>query len=149
MTAYRESSFKVVRFYFLWSKLEMLPNRSYLKNFSSLSACSPMPTWAFNRLEDLNLFFSLNNIDSHSFFLFQQQLPLALDVVFWAAAIRGCFVATRGVPRSLILSALIQSDSDRRIKMQILARALLAILSLPFSLCGMLRGAELERWPWG
>lgn len=42
-----------------------------------------------------------------------------------------------------------QSDSDRHIKMQILACALLAILSLPFSLCGMLRGKELERWPWG
>ena len=71
------------------------------------------------------------------------------DVVFWVAAIICCLEATLGVMRPLILPAFIQSDSDRHIKMQILVCVLLAILSLPFSLCGMLRGKELERWPWG
>lgn len=71
------------------------------------------------------------------------------DVVFWVSAIIGCMVATLGVMWFLILPALIQSDSDRHIKMQILVSALLAILSLPFSLCGMLSGKELGRWPWG
>lgn len=82
-------------------------------------------------------------------FPISQQLPLKQDVVSRAAAIIGCLVVTHGVVWSLMLPALIQSDSDRHIKMQILACALLAILSLPFSLCGMLRGEELECWPWG
>lgn len=68
---------------------------------------------------------------------------------FLGTAIIGGLVATRGVVWSLLLPALIQSDSDSHIKMQILACALLAILSLPFSLCGMLRGTELDHWPWG
>lgn len=108
----------------------------------------PASSWAFIHLEVLNAFYSLNNIDRPPFPI-SQQLPLTQDVVFWAAAIIGCLVATLGVVWSLILPALIQSDSDRHIKMQILVCALPAILSLPFSLCGMLRGKELERWPWG
>lgn len=64
-------------------------------------------------------------------------------------AIIGCLVLTHGVVWPLILLAPSQSDCDRHIKMQILACALVAILSLPFSLCGVLRGKELESWPWG
>lgn len=77
-------------------------------------------------------------------FSISQRLPLMQDVVFWVAAITGCLVPTHGVAWSLALPALIQSDSDRHIKMQILACALLAILSLPFSLCGMLRGKGIR-----
>ncbi len=43
-------------------------------------------------------------------------------------------MATRGVVRSPALAALIQSDSDRHIKMQILACALLAIFVTSFLL---------------
>lgn len=68
---------------------------------------------------------------------------------FWMVAIIGCLAGALEVIWSLIPAALIQSDSDRRIKMQIHVCALFAILSLLFSLCGMLRGEELERWPWG
>lgn len=80
---------------------------------------------------------------------FSLQLPSQTGCCFLGEGYYSCLLATRGVVWALIPAALIQSDSDRRIKMQILACALLAILSLPFSLCGMLRGQELERWPWG
>lgn len=102
----------------------------------------PPPTWAFIRCVDLNLFRLQTTLISP--FSISQHLPHWQDVVLWAAAIIGCLVPTLGVVRSLTLPALIQSDSDRHIKMQIPARALLAILSLPFSLCGMLRGKELR-----
>lgn len=140
--AYRESPFKVV-------VVSVVCNRKVskwelLKKYCLFVPFCPglYPPWGSKHIL---------SSQQHRFppFPILQQLPLMQDVVFWAAAIIGCLVATRGVVWSLILPALIQSDSDRHIKMQILACALLAILSLPFSLCGMLRGEELERWPWG
>lgn len=56
-------------------------------------------------------------------------------------------MVTRGAAQPLIPAARSQSDSDRRIKMLIPACVLLAILSLPFSLCGMWRWMELEPCP--
>lgn len=102
------------------------------------------PSWVFTLPPPAALHHSL----SHAF-LETKQLPVTQDVVFWVAAIINYLVVTLGVIWSLILPTLIQSDSDRHIKMQILVCVLLATLSLPFSLCGILWGKELERWPWG
>lgn len=70
-----------------------------------------------------------------------------LSCCFLGAGYYGCLPVTSEVAPALTPAALIQSDSDRRIKMQILACVLLAILSLSFFLCGMWRRMELERCP--